>query len=247
MHIVLYNFPMDSGRYTLSHFLRRSGEVLEAVDDGTVVLTRRDGEDLVLDSVSRVDALRAALELLAELALEAIRATDVRRELAVGLGSTSRWTAVLSQEERARLLQDVARAAAEASGHGSTRPLIGELDRWRCAARIRAERPISAHLTRPVAIPDDVDDPSFEKESGTVELPLHVRWSHPPRSYDLDDPRQRRLVYEQVLSEGLDDDVRRFVDVDTLVADWDELVLPARVRRAWADWLLRRRHLVLAC
>lgn len=103
------------------------------------------------------------------------------------------------------------------------------------------ERPVSAHLMRPVAIPDDVDDPSIEKARGVVELPLRVRWTYPQRSYDLDDPRQRRRVYEQVLSEGLDDDVRRFIDVDRLIEDWGELVLPQRVRIAWTEWLRRTR------
>jgi len=37
----------------------------------------------------------------------------------------------------------------------------------------------------PVAIPEDVDDPSVVKASGAVELPFHVRWSDPPITYDL--------------------------------------------------------------
>jgi hypothetical protein len=127
-------------------------------------------------------------------------------------------------------------------------PLARALDRWRRTARARAAaHPRSAHDTRPVSIPDDVDDPSAEKALGIVELPLHVRWSHPLRTYDLDNERDRRRVYEQVLREGNDDDVRRFIDVDTLVADWEELVLPSRVRRAWSHWLNRRRGLDLAC
>jgi hypothetical protein len=145
-------------------------------------------------------------------------------------------------------LEDIARSSAEAMGLGSADTLARTLDRWRRTARIRAqERPVSAHLTRPVAIPDDVDDPSIEKAHGIVELPLRVRWSYPLRTYDLEDPRQRRLVYEQVLSEGLDDDVRRYVDVEKVIEDWDRLVLPPRVRRAWAEWLRRRRGLEMAC
>ena len=43
---------------------------------------------------------------------------------------------------------------------------------------------------RPVAVPADLDNPSLPKASGRIELPLHIRWSGPPLTYDLND-RQR--------------------------------------------------------
>src|SRR3954467_303391 len=94
---------------------------------------------------------------------------------------------------------------------------------------------------RPVAVPDDVDDPRHVKASGVVRLPSNVRWSGPPKTYDLDDPVDRARLYEQVLREGTDDDVRRFIDVDVLEALWDTIVVPARVRVAWARWFRRHR------
>lgn len=98
--------------------------------------------------------------------------------------------------------------------------------------------------TRPVAIPDDVDDPAIVKASGRVRLPRHVYWSGEDpqgKEWDLDDPRQRELVYRMVMIEGGHDDVRRFIDVDELIAMWPDLFLPKRVRRAWEDWLRERR------
>lgn len=95
---------------------------------------------------------------------------------------------------------------------------------------------------RPVAVPDDLEDPSLPKASGRVELPLHIRWSGPPITYDLDDRSDRARVYEQVLREGTEDDVRLYVDAVQLRELFDELVLPPPVRQAWADWLRRHRH-----
>lgn len=95
---------------------------------------------------------------------------------------------------------------------------------------------------RPVAVPDDLEDPSLPKASGRVELPLHIRWSGPPIIYDLDDRSDRARVYEQVLREGTEDDVRFYVKPEQLRDFFDELVLPPPVRRAWADWLRRHRH-----
>lgn len=99
---------------------------------------------------------------------------------------------------------------------------------------------------RPVAVPDDVEDPRHAKAAGRVQLPATVDWSgDAPLTYDLDDVRERRRVYEQVLREGSDEDVRRFIEVEVLRADWDALVLPPRVRRAWAEWFRRRRGIDL--
>jgi hypothetical protein len=100
---------------------------------------------------------------------------------------------------------------------------------------------------RPVAVPADLDAVPTPKATGRVKLPLHVRWSDPELSYDLDDPHDRRMVYEQVLTEGTEDDVRRFIDADVLLVDFDQLVLPTHVRTAWVGWFRRQRGIDLSC
>ena len=100
--------------------------------------------------------------------------------------------------------------------------------------------------SRPVSIPPDIDA-GADKASGVVVPPQHVSWSGPKRTWDLDDRRQRAQLYEIVLTEGTDDDVRRFIDVDALLDLWDELYLSPHVRTAWADALRRLRGVELAC
>ena len=97
------------------------------------------------------------------------------------------------------------------------------------------------------AVPDDLETSDVQKATGVVVLPLHVRWSGPARRYDLADRQQRARVYEQVLREGNDDDVRRFIRADELIDLWGELVLPRHVRQAWAEWLKRHRGVSLSC
>jgi hypothetical protein len=111
----------------------------------------------------------------------------------------------------------------------------------------RSRSLILGPASRPVAIPDDIDDLRLTKASGQVNLPFPVRWSSPGLTYDLDDRSDRARVYEQVLREGTDEDVRYFVDIDVLLDLWNDLVLPPTVRRAWADWFERHRKIVLAC
>ncbi len=94
----------------------------------------------------------------------------------------------------------------------------------------------------PVAIPADVGDRSLPKAKGTVRLPDHVAWS-PPYVYDLEDRQQRCRAYARVMTEGLEADVRYFVDVDALVDMWDEIYLAPHVRERWRDWLAEHRQL----
>ena len=73
-----------------------------------------------------------------------------------------------------------------------------------------------------------------------VELSVDIRWSGPPISYDLSDRSDQARVYEQVLREGTEDNVRFYVDPEQLRELFDDLVLPPVVRRRRAEWL--RRH-----
>ena len=122
----------------------------------------------------------------------------------------------------------------DAPYHGGMADETGQLDR-------------RTGWSRPVSVPADVDDPTLQKARGFVELPRHVHWSGPTRRWDLDDRREKAQVYEIVLSEGTDDDVRRLIDVDDLLDLWDEMWLAPHVRRAWAPFLHRVRGVQVTC
>jgi hypothetical protein len=102
--------------------------------------------------------------------------------------------------------------------------------------------PTLGPAARPVAVPADLNDGLALKAHGRAELPLHIRWSGPPVAYDLDDRSDRARVYEQVLREGTEDDVRFCIDADRLLELWDELVLPPPVREAWTSRIEDRRR-----
>ena len=76
--------------------------------------------------------------------------------------------------------------------------------------------------------------------SGVAELPIRLFWN-PDRRFDLDQPWARRWMYENVLVEAIRyDELRTWLDRDTLIRDWPELNLPKGVRAAW-----EQRHPVL--
>ena len=78
-------------------------------------------------------------------------------------------------------------------------------------------------------------------------LPPHIRWSEPVLAYDLEYQPDRLRVYEQVLREGTEDDVRFYVEVTELQEVFDDLVLPPNVRQAWAGWFRLHRGVEFAC
>jgi hypothetical protein len=87
--------------------------------------------------------------------------------------------------------------------------------------------------SRPVAIPSGFDTSNDAKAQGEVQLPIHIWWSEPKRAFDLRSPRDRIRMYELVLSEGDEDDVRFYVRFDDLRTLWRQLFLPRHVREAW--------------
>ena len=94
----------------------------------------------------------------------------------------------------------------------------------------------ATRFSRPVEIPDDLADCTAASASGRVRLPQRLAWSG-QGEFDLNDRCDRAYVYQLVMTEGTEDDVRRFIDVDLLVQMWDDIWLSPHVRERWHRWL----------
>jgi hypothetical protein len=71
---------------------------------------------------------------------------------------------------------------------------------------------------------------------GTIELPLHLFWSSPDRTFDLGAGWQERAVYEIVLNEARTPaDLAAYLNAGRLAALWPGLHLASGVRGAWED------------
>jgi hypothetical protein len=101
--------------------------------------------------------------------------------------------------------------------------------------------------SRPVAIPDDFESADDAKASGIVVLPNRIRWSEPDLTFDLSARVDRLRVYEIVLVEGTESDVRQYVKFDELVQVWNDIYLPAYVRKAWQYWFAEHHISVPTC
>jgi hypothetical protein len=72
---------------------------------------------------------------------------------------------------------------------------------------------------------------------GAVLVPDHIDPTNPRRVYELDDPAERKYLYEIVLTDGTPADVNRLIGRSILVELWARLYLPAGIRAAWATVL----------
>jgi transcriptional regulator with XRE-family HTH domain len=83
-----------------------------------------------------------------------------------------------------------------------------------------------------ISVPSSL--PSLEpvRAFDRVKLPHHVAWSG-QGDFDLGLRSDRGKAYEILLTEGLPEDITKFVDGALLVDLWSELFLPGHVKAAW--------------
>ncbi|TQL02329.1 helix-turn-helix domain-containing protein [Cellulomonas sp. SLBN-39] len=146
----------------------------------------------------------------------------------------------LTQAELARRA-GTSRATLSAYESGRKAPTITTAERVLAAAGHELRSEPVVHFTdvasgrgRTVAVPDRLPRLPLDRAFARITLPLHVSWSDPGRVLDLAVRRERARAYELVLSEGTADDILGVVDGALLGDLWPDLVLPAKVRAAWA-------------
>jgi hypothetical protein len=111
------------------------------------------------------------------------------------------------------------------------------------AAEERFARRYQSRPGRPALVAPSLDE-LHGPTAGTVELPNRLLW-RPNRRVDLDDAWSLGWMYALVLREAsLLDDLRAWIDGNTLIRLWADLNLPRGVRQAWEERHpeLRRMH-----
>ncbi|GIH97872.1 hypothetical protein ACFFMN_38300 [Planobispora siamensis] len=93
------------------------------------------------------------------------------------------------------------------------------------------DRALNYANIRPYAVPHSLEELAGPAD-GIVTLPGWLDWS-PRRSYNLSDPAALRVMYEQVIQEGREQDLTAYLNADLLARVWPALILPVRVRRLW--------------
>lgn len=118
---------------SLTDFLQHSGQILPEIEQGEVVLRRRDGDDLVIVSHKHWEALCSGLLALAEAYCGASTAdcaasSDKAKRFALP------WLSLLVEEDRSACYRELVLAAIAAIEFGRFEQLDDALEQWRATA-----------------------------------------------------------------------------------------------------------------
>lgn len=123
-------------QFQSSELSRNAPKVFSAAEERPVLVTRRDGESLVLMTEREADARNVLLELAAQLI--AIT-TDDRGSLEERMAAHFPWMLALSSDEQRTCSHDLVRAARASFATEQAHLVVAELTSWRETALALAE------------------------------------------------------------------------------------------------------------
>lgn len=138
---------MTIAEHSFSYLLRNSGQVLDEVEHGDVLLERRDGPSVLLGTVRREQAVRDSLDLAAH-ALGSVLLDPVLAVKAVAaLEEALPWVGWLDPGDRVEFATSFVRTSQACHDTGGYEPLARLLHRWKASAQIVHDPELSALLS----------------------------------------------------------------------------------------------------
>ena len=134
--------------HQFSDLLRRPKEVTSDVEDGDVLLRRRNEPDLRLTRADRVTERDATLIALGR-TLRYL-ATHDRDALGEALRDAFPWLEFLTATDRRSFIAEFSRAVAAATELDSYGSLLQLVQEWRATAEVRADPQLARRLRRPI-------------------------------------------------------------------------------------------------
>lgn len=123
---------------TLSALLRTPHEVFDKLNDGDVLVTRRDGDDLRLSKAERSEAEAATVQALAQL-IAASLDDQTCDQLADRLAGPFPWIAFLPPQHRRQFVGEFLRLTRASASIGRFERLAIALEAWKATAEAYAD------------------------------------------------------------------------------------------------------------
>lgn len=142
---------MSTTRVSWSEMQRNASKVVRALDDGDVVLERRDGDDVRVIPVPRFEELLEALGASAALA----RAGLGNREGTEVLLEVFPWAKYLSEGGRREFAEELITSLQSSAAFEHGGPFMTSVIQWRNTAEVRSDPELHARLSAPAEIPAD--------------------------------------------------------------------------------------------
>src|SRR5688572_13351659 len=139
-------------QHSFSDLLRRPKDVTDDVEDGIVLLRRRDEPDLRLTRADRAISQAETFDAIGRL----VRTLAVRHPSAFtdALGEAFPWIELLPSQDRRLFVQEFSRAVAAAASLDTYEGLRQLVHEWRATAEIHADPALARRLRRPIAKAD---------------------------------------------------------------------------------------------
>jgi hypothetical protein len=140
---------MKTTTFPYSAFLRGPSDVLPQLEEGDVLLERRDDENLVLTRYARFAARQEGMTLAARLLGDAVRD---RAEMVVGLlRQELPWIRWLPEAEQAQCAGELIGELAAGADTGVLEPFARALAAWRSTAEVWSDPDLARRLQGPFA------------------------------------------------------------------------------------------------
>lgn len=142
-----------------SDLLRRPKEVTKDVEEGDVVLRRRDEPDLRLSRADRDTERAAAFAALGRTFRNlALHSPKVLED---ALGDAFAWLEFLPAQDRRSFVEEFSRVVAAAAELDSYAPVVQLAREWRATAEVHADPKLARRLRRPLqAAGDRIERPA---------------------------------------------------------------------------------------
>jgi DNA-binding MarR family transcriptional regulator len=139
---------MTTAEATFTELLRDPKSVIRRLEEGDVILRRRDEEDLLLTVASRALVENRIMELVSGVLAAVLRDPVVRAR--VSDPSSLPWTRFLPESERAQFFEEFFECIQGAAQIGTLSPVGRLLDEWQATAAIHADPDLARRLRGPL-------------------------------------------------------------------------------------------------
>jgi hypothetical protein len=126
----------ETATATFSELLRSPNDVAAAAEHGSVTITRRDGQDLVLTTAQAAQNSRNGLRFAASIVAAAV--VDSPTTFVQGLHTAFPWMIFLSQEEQQQLADELVSLARGCAAVDRFQPLSAAVQGWEATAQAYA-------------------------------------------------------------------------------------------------------------
>lgn len=142
---------MATKQVSYSSFLRGPSEVLPALDEGDVILERRDAGSLVLTSVERFEARSEGIDVASRALHELFSRDPERAEETMSVAVP--WLHWLPVGERRDCIADLVRELDAGASTGNFEPFARSLVAWKSTAEVWSDPELAKQLS--AAFPGD--------------------------------------------------------------------------------------------